>query len=207
MSTQTRLPESDESNTGAFVTSPLFSKVADSSDSTLIRGVTNGGGRATFGFSAFTIPENSIIVSLVINYRARSNTTSTANNRCSNIKVGGNYYGSSDIITNADIGGSPSASNQAIGAYSYTYNINPKTGSSWTSAEINGTDENNSLQAFGVCGNDFNPDVNFYEVSATVTYTVTQNYEFSYTVLFGTTAKFSRKISKYIFPKKRKENN
>lgn len=183
MATQSRTPISDESNTGAFTTSPLFSKVNDSNDATLIVGVNNTGGHATFGFSAFTVPSNAAVSKLSIHYRARSTTTSSAATRGSSIKVGGTYYGLGDTTTNADPGGTPAISSASIGDYTYDYTINPQTGAAWTVADINGTGSN-PLQAFGVCGNDFNPDVNFYQVDATVTYTIV------YT-LTGTTSSYS----------------
>lgn len=168
-STQNRTPTSDENNTGSFTTSPLWSKMNDASDATLIVGVNNTGGHASFGFTAFSVPAGAIISKLSIHYRCRSTTTSTAQICASNIKVGGTYYGSGDTAGGDAGSGAPSSAG-AISDRTFDFTTNPKTGLSWTIAEINGTDVTNPLQAFGVGSNDYNPDVNFYDVDATVTY-------------------------------------
>ncbi len=167
---QQQLPTSDENNSGSFTTTPFFSKVNDASDATLIVGVANAGGHMTFGFTAFSVSAGSTITNLVLHYRCRSTTTSTANNGASIIKVGGTYYGSGDTA-GGDTGNACPSSGGAVGDFSFTFTTNPKTSAAWTVAEINGTDGTNPLQAFGVGGSDFNPDVNFYDVDATVNYT------------------------------------
>ena len=166
MASVTRQATSDLSNTGGFTTSPLFSKINDASDSTLITGVTQGGGRATFGFTAFALTSSDVVSSVDIHYRHRSTTTSSTYNHSSCIKEGSAYYGMGQILSSWDdgvVGGVGSGS--AIADRVYQGTLNPTTGIAWTYTEVN------ALTEFGVCSNDFNPDANFYQVDITVNYT------------------------------------
>jgi hypothetical protein len=158
-----RLPFSDDTNTGGFTASPLWSKVDETipNDSDYITGVTNGGGRATFGFSPFTVPAGVTVTSLKIYYRNQRASSGSAKAGAS-LKVGNTYYDNLDMV-NASNGWQTSV---------YTATTNPKTGLSWTVADICGTGPN-PLQMFGVSSNDFNPDVRFSMVYAEVNYAFT----------------------------------
>lgn len=161
----TRQATSDLSNTGGFTTSPLFSKINDSSDSTMIVGTTNAGGRVTFGFTAFAVPTNSTIQSIAIHYRHRSTTTSNAYAHGAAIKVGSTYYSMKDTA-GWDTGHTTGvASGSAIEDHIYTGTTDPSTGAAWTVSAVN------ALTEFGVASTDFNPDANFYQVDITVNYT------------------------------------
>jgi len=164
-------PSGNDANTGGFTYSSgsLYASAGDASDTTYVTGVTDAGGYCTFTYPAFSIPTGSTSISLNVVFRFRSATVQNANNGDARIKVGGTYYASSTSI--------PNKSNGAILAITNTWPSNPKSASSWTVAEINGTDGTNPLQAFGVGGTDFNPDVNFYDVWAYVTYTPPVEYD------------------------------
>jgi len=160
----TRQATSDLSNTGGFTTAPLFSKINDSSDVTLIVGATNAGGRATFGFTAFSVPTGSTITNITIHYRHRS-TGTNAYAHGSAIKVGSTYYSMKDTA-GWDTGHTTGvASTGAIEDHTYAGTTNPATGAAWT------VDAVNALTEFGVASTDFNPDANFYQVDITVNYT------------------------------------
>ena len=169
MTTVTKQATSDLSNTGGFTTAPLFSKINDSSDATFIVGVTNTGGRATFGFSAFSLPTEAVVSSVDIHYRHRSTTTGTAYAHGSCVKVGATYYGRGQTA-GWDAGqASGVGSGSPIADRIYQGTVNPATGIAWSAAEVN------ALTEFGVSSGDFNPDANFYQVDITVNYTLTYN--------------------------------
>ncbi len=161
-STDTRVPTSDESNTGGFTTSPLWSKVDETTpnDSDYIVGVNNGGGHCTFGFSTFSVPGGSGISSVTVFYRAQD-AAKGANNIRASLKVGGTYYDTTATSNN------PGSS---FTTYSYAFATNPKTGIAWTVDDVNGIGAN-PLQAFGVASTDFNPDIQVSMVYMVVNYT------------------------------------
>lgn len=163
VTTANNYPTADDSNTAAFTVSPLWSKVDDTSNTDFITGVTNAGGQATFTFSAFAVPTGSTITNVKITWSQKS--TSTAAKGGASLKVGGTYYN--------NLG--EAATTTGFVEKSYTATTNPKTAAAWTVAEVNGTDPTNPLQAFGVSSSDFNPDVQFGYVYATVTYTTANN--------------------------------
>jgi hypothetical protein len=162
----TRQATSDLSNTGGFTTAPLFSKINDNSDATLIVGVTQTGGRATFGFTAFALPDNAAVSSIDIHYRHRSTTTGTAYAHGSCIKVGATYYGRGETAGWDAGSASGVGSGAAIADVVYSGTLNPATGVAWLYSQVN------ALTEFGICSNDFNPDANFYQVDITVNYTL-----------------------------------
>lgn len=165
MTAVTRQATSDLSNTGGFTTTPLFSKINDSSDATLIVGTTQPGGRVTFGFTAFSLPSDAAVTSVDIHYRHRSTTTGNAYAHGSCIKVGATYYGRRQTA-GWDVGQATGVgSGSAIADVVYVGALNPATGLAWTYSEVN------ALTEFGVSSNDFNPDANFYQVDITVNYT------------------------------------
>ena len=154
LSTQYRVPTSDESNTGTFINylggaTPLYAYVNKTavSDSTWILGQTNGGGHATFNFSVFSASNSSYISNLGVVFRYTDDTSGT-NKIASCLKVGGTYYTGALVEP-------PFGSNTTTTQY---WTFNPQTNLPWTSADINGTGSN-PLQAFGVDSNDYNPDV------------------------------------------------
>jgi hypothetical protein len=159
---QQRVPNSDDSNTGAFTSSQFWSKVDETSadDSNYITGVTDTGGRCTFGSSSFSIPSNAVITDLTIYFRHKRADWGTAKAGAS-IKAGSTYYDNLGMVTPGD---NWTTSN-------YTASTNPDTGLAWTVADINGTGSH-PLQGFGVSSNDFNPNVRFSMVYAQVNYTV-----------------------------------
>jgi hypothetical protein len=159
----TRVPNNVlDSNTGGFTTAPLWSKVDETTpnDSDYIVAKTNSGGRCTFGFDAFSIPSGATISQVKVYYRAKD-ASSGINNIRACLKVGGIYYGTNDL------GVDPGS---AFNTYSYTFNINPKSSGAWTVNDINGIGSN-ALQAFGVNGTDYNPDIRVSMIYIEVTYT------------------------------------
>ena len=165
MASVTRQATSDVTNTGGFTTAPLFSKINDSSDSTLIVGVTQGGGRATFGFTTLALSSSDAVSSVDIHYRHRSTTTGNAYAHGSCIKVGSTYYGRGQTAGWDAGSASGVGSGSAIADRIYQGTTNPATGIAWTYAEVN------ALTEFGISSNDFNPDANFYQCDITVNYT------------------------------------
>lgn len=159
VTTANKLPAGDDSNTGGFTTAPLWSKVNDNNDTTTITGVTNAGGRATFSFTAFAIPAGSAITNVTVYFRHKDASSGT-NKAGASLKVNGVYYDNGGLVE-------PGA---AFATNSNSWTTNPNTGAAWTVDDINGVGAA-PLQAFGVSSNDFNPDVLFSEVYATVTYT------------------------------------
>lgn len=116
-----------------------------------------------FTANSFSIPSGAAVTSLAIYYRA-ADASSGTNNIGAALKVGGTVY---RIANNPDSGYDPGGS---FTTYSYSYSTNPKTGSAWTVADINGTGSN-PLQQFGVASSDLNPGVQISMVYAQVTYT------------------------------------
>ena len=166
MPTQLRRPTGNDANTAAFTASAgnLYDCAGDAADGTWITGVTNGGGYCTFTFSAFTVPSTAVVSKLDIIFRFRSASTTNANTGTAAIKVGTTYTQSATS--------QPNASSGAILEITRTWTTNPATGAAWVFDEINGTDAttDHRLNAFGVGGDDFNPDVRFFDVWAVVTY-------------------------------------
>jgi len=161
----TSVPASDDSNTGGFTTSPLWSRVDETTpvDSDYITGITDGGGRATFGFNAFTLPASANITNLTIYFRHLATSSSGSAKAGVSLKVGNTYYDNLGMVTPSSYSWTTS---------SYIASNNPKTGQPWTVDDINGTGAN-PLQKFGVSSNDFSPDVRFSMVYAEVNYTIT----------------------------------
>lgn len=160
-------PSSNEANTGGFTytgSGSLWQAVSDSSDSSYITGFSDAAGHATFGFTQFNVPSGANIVKVTIYYLAKSNANQVNNDCYGTIKVGGNHFNGIPVFYEIPKNTAPSPV-----LFNYSWTNNPKTGSAWTAAEINGTDINNSLEAFGV-GGKFKPDVNFYKVYLIVTY-------------------------------------
>ncbi|MEK7353809.1 MAG: hypothetical protein AABZ77_04810 [Chloroflexota bacterium] len=135
--------------------------IADSANTSFMTGVTNTGGEATFNFTAFTVPAGSTNITLNVVFLFRSATTGNANRGYATVRVGNNY-------TDAPAR-TPNTSSGAILVQKETWTTNPNTGANWSVDQINGVGTN-ALIAFGVGSTDFNPDVNFYEVKAWVTY-------------------------------------
>jgi hypothetical protein len=150
---QQRIPISDESNTGAFTVSPLWSKVDETTpvDTDYATGITNTGGRATFGFTAFSVPLDATITNVTVYYRMWASSTAASARAC--LKVGSTYYQGTQVATTT-----------TYTTRSYAWPTNP-AGGSWTPAIVNG------LLAFGVTSTDYNPDVRFSMVYAQVNYT------------------------------------
>lgn len=174
-SSQSKAITGNDANTGGFTFTggaSLWESLNDASDATYDTGVTNGGGYCTVAFTAFSIPAGSVITNLALHYRHRSATTGTACNSGTVIKVNGTYYGLGGTLNAYTDNGTSSepGSGSAIADRTYNWTKNPNTGATWTVADINGTGSA-PLQFIGVGGSDFNPDVNFYKLDATVNYT------------------------------------
>lgn len=175
-SNQTRRPTGDDADTATCSVTPTtpttrYDKVNEISynDSNYYTMTQNGGGpfHTTFNFTNFSVPAGSTIINLTVYYRAGNTATNAANIRAS-VKVNGIYYGSTD--SGYDPVDSPN-----FNTYSYSFAVNPGTGSAWTADEINGVASATELQAFGTASTDLNPDVKVSWVYATVNYTNANN--------------------------------
>lgn len=173
---QSKAITGNDANTGGFTFTggaSLWQSLNDASDTTYVTGVTNGGGYCTVAFTAFTIPTGSVITNLSLHLRERSaTTTANASNAGTVVKVNGTYYGLGGTLNGNTDNGTTNipGSGSAIADYTYNWVKNPNTGAAWTVADINGSGAA-PLQFIGVGGTDFNPDVNFYKLDATVNYT------------------------------------
>jgi hypothetical protein len=160
---QVRLPTGDGDTSGSsdWQTHPCWSKVDETSpgDSDYITGSPNGGAYQLFTFSQFTVPAGTDILSLTVYVRARRTNWGTAVIRPS-IKVNGTYYHTTAPENN------PGSS---FNTYSYSYTVNPATGSAWKVIDINGTGPD-PLQQFGVYSSDLDPDVEVSMVYAEVNF-------------------------------------
>jgi hypothetical protein len=173
--TMKMIANSDDSNTGGFIITPnLWSKIDETTadDTDFITGVTDSGGRATFGYEfeyedndpSFTWPSDVYISSISVTYRVKS-AGQTTNKIGACIKVGGHYYYGS--LNN------PPKSNQSIGEFTEYFYMNSDTSPlrQWEIDDLTNPGSSHYLSAFGIYSNDFNPDVNVYMVYAQVNYT------------------------------------
>jgi len=96
---QQEVPTSDANNTGAFTVSPLWSKVDETTpnDTDYITGVTNGGGRYTGGFTAFSVPAGATVTDLTVYFRMKSSSTAAKGAAC--LKVDSTYYSGTLVAT------------------------------------------------------------------------------------------------------------
>ncbi len=102
--------------------------------------------RITFSYSPINLPIGTTISSVQVFYYD-AEPAGGVNAVQGRVKVGGLEY--------SDATHDPSGTTYTL--RTYTQNLNPKTGLSWTLDEINGDDPTNSLEAFGVSGSDSNP--------------------------------------------------
>jgi hypothetical protein len=158
---QIRYPTSDYSHSSGWdKTTNMYSYVDDpgtnDGDSTWLKLSSGSGGNVLFGFPAFTasVP-GGMTISLTVSLVARDDGSGSSNTMRPWIRVGGsNYYGDYiEVPTN-------------YGLISYVWPTNPRTGSPWTQAEINGG--TNGLQDFGVSSSDASPAIRLTQVYARV---------------------------------------
>jgi hypothetical protein len=163
---QTRVPASDNASGGTWSRNPAspttnWDKVDETSidDTDYVTGNNSGSGNQLFNFSPFTVPADSTITDITVYYRAKDNSSGT-NNIQAYLKVNGTLYNNGSV--NPGSGWS---------TYSYAFTTNPKTGSAWLLADINGTGTN-PLQNFGVYSSDLSPGVQVSMVFAEVNYSL-----------------------------------
>ncbi len=161
--TQTQRPDADDSQVGTWTRSSgtlyyVLVNEAVADDATYITADALLGGVANnlFGFPVFSVPAGATINNLTIYFR-HTRTMGTA------LKVGGTVYNDAGSVSNVGVN---------FTDRSWVYTTNPKTGVAWTTAEVNGVDPANALQAFGVYTNDITPKPDVSQVYAVVTYTV-----------------------------------
>ncbi len=151
---QTRVPTGDGDIRGTWDTSPCWDDVDETTpdDDDYMTGVAtvgSGPNRSAyklFDFSAFSVPDGSYIQDLTVYIRVEDASSGT-NNIMPYIKVGGSFYSGDSIDPGSD-----------WTTYSYTWDENPRSHSSWTADDINGSGWN-ALQRFGVYSTDLDPDV------------------------------------------------
>jgi hypothetical protein len=167
---QTRVPTADGiiSGTWNYSASSCWEDVDETTpnDANYMTGTTNSGGYKLFTFSPFSISAGSPIANLTIYVRAKDDSSGTNNIRAA-INVNGTTHNST---TSYDPGNS-------WVTYSYSFTVNPGTGSDWTVDDLNGTGAN-PLQQFGVYSTDLSPDIRVSIVYAEVlfsSWTLTDN--------------------------------
>jgi hypothetical protein len=128
-------------------------------DSDYLSGTNNGGGYVFFNIAPLSIPTDSMIHDLTVYMRARDVSSGTNDIRQA-IKVNGTRY--TAIATSVD-------PNSNFTLYSYSFTVNPATGTDWTAADLNGTGPR-PLQQIGVYSSDMNPDIQLSMVYARVNF-------------------------------------
>ena len=129
-------------------------------DTSYIR-ATAASSRALFTFPAFNVPAGSSISRVVIYYVHKRDTTGGSYTLYSSIRAGGTNYDSAEAATPGN----------TYATKVDTYVINPKTGSPWTTNEVNGIGAN-TLEAFGVDATVVTKNPRITQVSAEVVYNV-----------------------------------
>lgn len=111
-----------------------------------------------FGFAPFGFGNNTLIVSVKVTVRGKTTSSNFCGYRC-DLVVGGTTYSSTIWY------------DTVFTTRTYTWNINPKTGLSWTVGEINGTSLN-KIDSFGYSASCGTPPQTAYvsAVNLTVTY-------------------------------------
>lgn len=164
---QTRYPTGDNSATATWTLNPsspasryvkVYEAVADDETSYIYATTT---GNTMFSFDAFSVPAGSTITDLTVYYRHKKTAAQTCNISAS-IRVNGANYDSTDPGVNP--------TNGTWITDSYSYAVNPDSGTQWTVDDINGTGAN-PLQAFGVYTGDASPNPYVTQVYAVITYT------------------------------------
>lgn len=157
---QVRPPTSDITRTGTWTGSAgsRYTAVDDFPDTSTGLTVGTVYGVLTFGFAPFSIPDESTINSVQVDYYARS-TGSSANNMASRIVVGGSSYDSAYIDPPT-----------GITLYTKTWETNPKTGIEWTVDDVNNVSANKITQ-FGFSSLDANPTIFVSSIQLSVSYT------------------------------------
>jgi Flp pilus assembly pilin Flp len=157
----TRVPTADGDRSGTWNYSPRWDDVDETTpnDSDYMTGTTDSGGYMLFTFDPFSIPPGTPIADLTVYVRARRVSGGNCNIRPS-IKVDGTRYNTT---------ASSNSPGSSWTTYSYSYTVNPDTGSPWTAEDLNGTGSH-PLQQFGVYSSDLKPDVRVSMVYAEVNY-------------------------------------
>jgi hypothetical protein len=165
VASQDRIPTSDEAATGTWSGTPgsrwdLVKDYPDNVPSGYLEHGTVAGG-ITFGFTPFNIPTGVSIICVQV--RAYSfEPVAGLNNWRGRVKVGGNYYNSSETV-------SPNAVAYYDGVSAFT--TNPNTGIAWTVDDVNGIGAN-ALEAIGIGSTDANPIFRISCVKVQVVYAV-----------------------------------
>jgi len=122
---------------------------------------SNAAGGALFGFDQLSIPANAKITDVRIYAKAKATNATYPRKMQGVLQIGGQTYPSSNLSANLSTGwtaGAGTAFSTSPTRIDYTREPlygemiwqNPKTGADWTPAQLNGTDPENSLTAFGV---------------------------------------------------------
>jgi len=157
MATQTRKPTSDTSATGTWsgTTSNRYTLVDDFPDNGLDTLTLTGfsGGRIVFGFSAFTVPQGSVIQSVSVDYYDQT-TLVTKNRFAGSLRISSTNYDVSphSLVTTASL-------------RTDTWSVNPATGNPWTVSEVN------AIGGFGLVSTYANPDASVHSIQIRVEYT------------------------------------
>jgi hypothetical protein len=162
--TKERVPTSDESASGTWSGSSgtRYQSVDDHPDLAASDYLEHGttAGNICFGFPAFDVPIGATIIAVQVRVVHAEPVVGT-NRWYGRVKVGGNYYNSSDYYN-------PTATyRESISRFM----ANPKTGFPWTVDDVNGVGAN-ALQAFGINSTDANPVFRISSVQLLVLYSV-----------------------------------
>lgn len=160
MAVESRAPTSDEAVSGTWTgtAGSRYTLVDDfpdtgAADSLVVS--TASGGNLTFGFSAFSIASDKVIVKVEVcyrNYKGGANPNAIGGR----LKIGGTYY-------NAATHSPPNGSGNMV-LHQDTWTTNPATGSAWTPAEVN------AIQAFGWTCTDGAPAITLPDIQLEVSY-------------------------------------
>jgi hypothetical protein len=170
MAVQTRNPTADVIASGTWSGSAgtRYTLIDDYPDATTTDILTHGttAGNIYFNISNFTVPSGSTITNVELKYYDYKNGTSTAymNGRLS--------FKNGTLVTTNDTQHNPGNGIANVALRTHTWTTNPKTGSGWTDAEVNGNGTAaNSLAGFGFISTDANPTVSITSAQLSVTYT------------------------------------
>ncbi len=166
MATQIRAPSSDFSVAGTWTGTAgvRWDEVNDYPDTTTYLTHGTSAGNLVFGFSAFTVPTNSVINHVRVRWYGNKTTTSTVS-ISTRLRVNSTLY-SKGTITNI--------ANTTPTLYTETWTTNPNTSSAWTVNDVNGSGSN-PLQNFGWVATDANPAIRLYSIEIEVDYTEITN--------------------------------